>query len=135
LLPAGCGRDGPAWKQLPASPDQAYEVSVRTFKDGAYADQPFHLRIRSRRPPGHEIRVLAASQCENVKILQTPDYLYVFYDELALGGFSSSQFAESMPRPFLCDLRHAFCNARLDAALGAKETVSDVCTYTGPAPA
>ena len=136
LLPvAACDRGGPPWKHLPSSAEQAYEIDLRTFKDGAYADQPFHLRIKSRRSPGVENRVMAASQCENVRILQGPDFLYIFYHELALSEFSSSKFYKSMPRPFLCDLRHPFCADRLKQALSAKERVLDICTYAGPEPA
>jgi len=125
---ASCGGHEPPWKKLRTSSGQSYEVSVKTFKDGAYADQPFHLRIVSKRSPEDELKVLAAQQCKNVKVLQRPDYLYVFYEELGVNDFSTDQVVGSMPRPFLCPLQHEFCRNVLRTAEFGGEIVSAVCT-------
>lgn len=127
---AGCGGSGPPWKKLPSSSDQPYEVSIRTFKDGAYADQPFHVRVVSKGTKVSEITLMRASQCKNVKILQRPDFLFIFYDELGLNSFLSSQFNASMPRPFLCPLQHEFCRNTLKAAVNGREAVSAICTHS-----
>lgn len=110
---ASCGRNEPPWNKLPSAGDQPYEVRIRTYRDGDYADQPFHLRVISRGSRQSEIRVMAARQCKNVNILQENGFLYLFYEELSLGGFSSSQYNVAMPRPFLCPLQHEFCRVSL----------------------
>lgn len=130
LLLASCERNEPPWKKLPSSSSQSYEVSIRTFKDGEYADQPFHVRVISKDPRASEIGVMKAQQCKNVNILQGQDFLYFFYEELSLSGFSSSKFSAAMPRPFLCPLQHEFCRNMLKGAISEREMVASACSYS-----
>mgnify|MGYP001293784001 CR=1 FL=1 len=129
LLLGGCGQNEPRWADLPSSSQKGYTASVKTF-GGAYADHPFEVWVESKSLPGHKNVILRASQCKNVKILPREDFIYVFYDELVLAGFSSNQFDGSLPRPFLCDIRHNFCGDMLRAAVRANESISAVCSYS-----
>ena len=128
LINAGCGQNEPPWVDLPSSAEEAYVTSVKTY-GGDHADRPFEIRVRSKNPPGHENIVLRASQCKNVWILPRQDYIYIFYDELILEGYSSNQFDASLPRPFLCDIRHKFCDNLMRTAVSASEPLSKVCSY------
>lgn len=129
LLLLGCGRSEPAWTDLPSSSGTLYTASIRTYGSD-YADKPFNVQVRSKTQPGLASTAVRASQCKNVRILPRPDYIYFFYEELGLAGFSSFQYDASLPRPFLCDLRHTFCRNMLRAALSAKEPVSVVCSHS-----
>ena len=129
LLLSGCGRSEHAWTDLPSSPEMSYTASIRTYGSD-YADKPFDVQVKSKIPPRHENVVLRAIQCKNVRILPKADYIYIFYDELVLAGYSSNQFDASLPRPFLCDVRHTFCGNMLKAAVSAKEPVSIACSHS-----
>ena len=130
FLIASCWRNEPAWNDVPSPPDLMYKISIRTY-GGGYADKPFDIKISSKMPLRHESTVVQTDQCKNVKILARRDYVYIFYDELALNGFSSFQYHNSLPRPFLCDVRHQFCRSLLQVAEKNREPVYSVCTYSG----
>lgn len=125
-----CGRNEPAWTDLPAPSEVPFTVSLRTY-GGGHADRPFDLRVSSKTAAGMESTVVRSSQCKNVRVLPRRDYIYIFYDELGLSGYSSFQYDASLPRPFLCDLRNRFCSELLQAAVSAKERVSSACSYLG----
>lgn len=129
LLTAGCGQNEPSWIDIPSSTEEAYATSIKTY-GGDHADRPFDIKVRGKKLPNFENIVLRASQCKNVRILPRQDYIYIFYDELVLAGYSSNKFDSSLPRPFLCDIRHKFCDDLLKAAISAGEPVSSVCTYS-----
>lgn len=124
-----CGDSKPAWTTLPSASGSTYQVSFRTYKDGSYADQPFELRTTSKTGSSQAGQVLSAEQCKNVKVAQTKDNLFIFYDELVLKGFSSTRYDSSLPRPFLCDMRHPFCRTTLATIVAAKGVVSNICSY------
>lgn len=130
LLLVACGGGKPAWTTLPSASGSTYQVSLRTYEDGDYADQPFELRTTSKTGSGQGGQLLSAAQCRNVKVAQTKDNLFIFYDELVLKGFSSMRYDESLPRPFLCDMQHLFCRETLAKIVAAKGVVSKVCSYS-----
>lgn len=125
-----CEDSKPAWTTLPSASGSTYQVSVRTYKDDGYADQPFELQMASKTGSGQGGQVLSAEQCKNVSVAQTKDNLFVFYDELVLKGFSSTRYDSSLPRPFLCDMQHPFCRATLEKIMAEKGAVSKVCSYS-----
>jgi hypothetical protein len=125
----GCGRREGPWSELPSSAGLPYTVSIRTHRDGQYADQPFELRIVSKLLPGRVSQVIFAEQCKSVSVAQTSGNLYIFYDEIALRGFSSFQYADSLPRPFLCDMHQEFCRDTLQLITESKGLVSQACSY------
>ena len=128
-LLTACAPSGPEPVELPSATGVHYRVLLRTFQDGAYADQPFHLSIKI---PGSRFdpkTVLRAQQCKNVSVAQTPDTLYIFYDDLSLNLFSSSQIHATDPRVLLCDLHIPLCvNAQRKLAQ-AGGALTNVCTY------
>jgi hypothetical protein len=97
----GCALSGLLLKPDPvlltSNKDAAYRTWLRTYHDGAYADQPFELFVRSKSARTTS-RVLSAAQCKNVSVVQTPDTLYVFYDGLVLNSLDASE-------PFYADQR------------------------------
>lgn len=125
-----CGGNKPAWTLLPSADGSPYQVSIRTYNDGAYADQPFEVKAESKNFPEHSESILSAEQCKNVQIAQTKESLYIFYEEIVLNSFSSIRNYESLPRPFLCDMRNAFCKNTLREIVEAKGVVSKACTYS-----
>jgi hypothetical protein len=126
----GCGGSKPAWVKLPSASGSSYQVSIRTYKDEGYADQPFELRTTSKNGSGQGGQILSAEQCKNVKIAQTKENLFIFYDEIVLRGFSSTRYDASLPRPFLCDMQHPFCRDTLAGIMVAKGVVSKICSYS-----
>lgn len=127
LLLASCWASKPEPVALPHVNGNPYRVWLRTYQDGAYADQPFELFVRSKSSKITK-RVLFAEQCKDVSVAQTRDTLYVFYDALALGGFNSFHYGDE-PRVRLCDLHFADCvKAERQLALAGTK-VSNVCTY------
>lgn len=129
LLLFSCQRKGPEWVALPSSEDLLYQVLVRTYTDGAYADQPFSVRVVSKINSKRDSVPITAAQCRNVKIAQTKDIVYIFYDELVLDGFSSMQYGYSLPRPILCDMRQEYCQDMLKSIVSSNEILSNVCTF------
>ena len=127
----GCGQHDAEWKALPDEQDTAYHVFVKTYKDGAYADQPFSIKITSKTEPEKESEPISAEQCKNVRLIQSKNTIYVFYDELILHGFSSMRYDRSLPRPFLCDMQQPVCRELLKVLAADNRTVSSVCTYSG----
>lgn len=130
LVLGACGGSKPAWTALPSEKGAAYQVSLRTYHDGGYADQPFELQTTSKTGSGQGGQVLSAEQCKNVKVAQTKDNLFIFYDVLVLKGFSSTRYDASLPRPFLCDMQHPFCKETLATIEAAKGVVTKVCSYS-----
>lgn len=126
---SSCGSDEPKWKKLPSSVELPYYVSIKTYKDGEYADQPFELRLSLKANSNIGGRVLLAHQCKNVRVAQTDDYLYVFYDELVLGGFASSPQSASLPRPLLCDIRQEVCQETIESMKRSRVPLAAVCSY------
>jgi hypothetical protein len=127
---ASCGGNSPAWIALPSTAELPYLASVQTRKDGAYADQPFALKAVSKAHTEADSQLISAEQCKNVKVVQTKDTIFIFYDELILNGFSSMRYDPSLPRPFLCDMQKTFCQDMLGNFVTAKNAVSNVCTYS-----
>ena len=125
-----CGREEPEWKALPDEKDTAYHVFIKTYKDGAYADQPFAIKVASRTKPEKESEPISAEQCKNVRLIQSKGTLYLFYDELILHGFSSMRYHPSLPRPFLCDMQQPVCAEAFQKLVAENRTVSSVCTYS-----
>jgi hypothetical protein len=129
LALAACVESKPVWRTLPSESGLSYEVSVRTYEDGNYADQPFELKTESKMESKNYVSFLSAEQCKNVKVAQTKNIVFIFYDELVLNSFSSTRFDTSFPRPFLCDMQHPFCKTTLTTIIAAKGVVSNVCTF------
>ena len=131
LALAACGRSQPEPVALPQVSGVPYQVLLRTFHDGDYADQPFHLLVKT--PADDDPKtVLRAAQCKNVSVAQTADKVYVFYEELTLAGFTSIEFDSREPTVLLCDQHASECidaRQRLER-VGAK--LSRVCTYSTP---
>lgn len=128
ILLFGCGRKPSEWVYISSSPDSQYTTSVRSHGSD-YADRPFDIRVQSKRAPYHENFILSASQCSNVRILPKRDFIYFFYDELVLTGFSSFQFDRSLPRPIMCDLKLKTCQDMLESAFKANEAISPICSH------
>lgn len=128
LLLATCGRNEPSWVNLTSDQNLPYTVSIKTY-GGDEADKPFDIKLSSKRAQGIESTIILTSQCKNVRVLPRRDYFYIFYDELALRGYSAFRYDASLPRPFLCDLRHQFCSELLRTAISGKESVSSACSY------
>ena len=130
MLPlSACGPPQPAAIELPSASDVPYRVLLKTFHDGAYADQPFHLMVSVPGSTNEPKTVLRASQCRNVSVAPTDRTLHVFYEELTLSEFVSLQYRAPEPRVRLCDLHFEECAIaeRQLAMAGAK--LSNVCTY------
>lgn len=127
ILLVGCGQNDRPWVDLPTSPNAGYITSVKTY-GGDDAVRPFDVRVKSKTAPFRKSNVFQASQCKNVDILPRANDLYVFYDELVVTEYHNSRFDGTLPRPFLCDIRHKFCSDLLQAAISAKEPVFSVCT-------
>ena len=124
-----CGRSEPHPVALPTVPGVPYRVLVKTFRDGHYADQPFHLLVQIKGSEGQPKTILRAEQCKDVQIAQTPRTLYVFYDEMILNGFSSFQYEANEPRVLLCDLHTPECIASRLALSRQAANLSNVCKY------
>lgn len=128
LLLAGCGVSDPLYLSLPREKGIGYNVLLQTFHDGAYADQPFRLSVKSdSATEPHEI--LVADQCKNVSVAITPRAVYVFYDQLSLSSFSNFRSGSNEPVPLLCDLSFSHCRERRDALVRDGLRLSPVCTY------
>lgn len=131
LALAACDRSQPEPVALPQVRGAPYQVLLRTFHDGDYADQPFHLLVKTSAAEDPKI-LLRAEQCKNVSVAQAADKVYVFYDELMLAGFTSIKFDSREPTVLLCDNHASECidaRQRLERG-GAK--LSRVCTYSTP---
>ena len=129
FLVVACGSSEPQPVALPVSEGVDYQVSIKTFDDGVYADQPFHLLVRTKDGGNQSRTVLRAGQCKDVAVAQTQDILYVFYDELVLDSFSSFQYENDEPRIMLCDMHLPIC-VHIQTELTASGTqLSEVCTY------
>jgi hypothetical protein len=124
---SACYDDLAGWQKLPHASDSAYAIKFKSYDEG-YADDAFAIRAVSIRPPGHENTLLRASQCKNVRIVQTIDTVYIFYDDIILAGFSSYKFNGSLPRPFLCDMRQAICKKELRNHLSRGAFVFQACS-------
>ena len=114
---------------LAANDDVPYRAWLRTYHDGAYADQPFELFVRSK-SANRATRVLSAEQCKNVSVVQTPDTLHVFYDALSLNAFNGTEpsYADQ-PRVRLCPRHSIDCaSAQRDFERAGRRPVN-VCTY------
>ena len=114
---------------LASNKDTPYRTWLRTYHDGAYADQPFELFVRSK-SARTTVRVLSAEQCKNVSVVQTPDALYVFYEGLVLNAVDASEpsYADQ-PRVRLCPLQFADCAAAKRSFADAGRKPLNVCTY------
>lgn len=109
--------------------DAPYRTWLRTYHDGAYADQPFELFVRSR-SARKTASVLSAEQCKNVSVVQTPDTLYVFYESLVLKSLDASEPPYSdQPRLKLCPLQFADCVAAKRRFADTGRKPMKVCTY------
>ncbi len=129
FLVVACGSSEPQPETLPVSEGVDYQVSIKTFDDGAYADQPFHLLVRTKDRGSQSRTVLRAEQCKDVAVAHTQDILYIFYDELVLDAFSSFQYEKDEPRIMLCDMHLPIC-VHIQTELTASGTqLSEVCTY------
>jgi len=129
LCLASCGGSAPDAVALPGVKDAPYRVLVRTYQDGAYADQPFHILVKQVNGREEPKTVLWSEQCKNVSVAQEPDTVYVFYEELTLNGFTSFEFARWEPDVQLCDLHAPICrNAQRELARTGTR-FSDVCSY------
>lgn len=104
-----------------------YRVLLKTFQDGAYADQPFHLMVSV--PNADPKTVLKAQQCKNVSVAPTEGTLHVFYEELSLNFFGSSQYRSPQPRVRLCDLHFEECAIDQRRLARSGVTVTNVCSY------
>ena len=129
LCLASCSGSAPDAVELPGVKQASYRVLVRTYQDGAYADQPFHILVKQMNSGEEPKTVLRSEQCKNVSVAQDIDTVYVFYEELTLAGFTGIEFGRWEPVVQLCDLHAPICrNARRELArTGAK--FSDVCSY------
>jgi hypothetical protein len=129
LLIAGCGGSKPPTVPLPMQSGTAYRVMLKTFSDGAYADQPFHLLVVPRAGKAEPKTVLRAAQCQDVDVGQAPKTLFVFYRELSLTSFASFQYEQNEPRILLCDLRFPLCQSARRELLQERIGLVPICTY------
>lgn len=129
LLVAACGGSEPPLVALPTENGVPYRLMLRTFADGSYADQPFHLLVKADGSSGEPKTVLRAAQCKNVSVGQSADRLYVFYGELALNGFASFQYQANEPRVVLCDLQSQECLSIRRQLIRAGTRLINVCSY------
>jgi hypothetical protein len=128
LLIAGCGGPEPPMVPVPQESGVHYRVFIKTFQDGAYADQPFDLLVQA--DANAEPRtVLRAGQCKNVSVGQTAGVLYVFYDELTLNVFSSQSARADEPQIALCDVQVHECSDARKRLAGRGIKLSNVCTF------
>ncbi len=116
-------------KELPALLDSDYTVGLKTYKDGAYADQPFDLSVKAKNSDDSANIVLSADQCKNVKVVQDEEALYIFYERLGLSHFSNYSSNDNIPPPLLCDLEFEHCRQKLTSMQQEKRIISDVCSY------
>lgn len=130
LLLTACGQSEPNWVALASDPSLPYTASIKTY-GGDEADRPFDIKLSSKTARGVESTIIQTSQCKNVRVLPRHDYFYIFYDELALRGYSAFRYDSSLPRPFLCDQRQEFCGFVLQRAVAAKEPITEACSYRG----
>lgn len=133
LLIAGCGASEPSTVTLPTQGAIPYRVILKTFRDGDYADQPFHLLLKAERGNAEPRTILRAAQCKEVNVGQTPDTLFVFYRELALTSFASFQYDDNEPRIMLCDLHSPLCQSAHQELIRQGVNLAPVCTYQSPA--
>jgi hypothetical protein len=129
LATAACNRSEPVLTVLPKVAGVNYQVMVRTYQDGAYADQPFHLMVKADGSTDLPKIVFRSAQCQHVLVAQTPRTLYVFYKELVLNNFASSQDEVGEPRVLLCDLHTPECAAAQRELSKRGANFSHVCTY------
>jgi hypothetical protein len=129
LFLAACSPSQPSSVVLPSGGDVPYRVSLKTFKDGAYEDQPFHLMVTVPKAKTEPKTVLKASQCKNVSVAPTESTLHVFYEDLSLSFFSSLQYRSPQPRVRLCDLHFEECAIAQQRLAKSGVTVSNVCSY------
>jgi len=130
LLPLlACGRSEPPAVELAVQIGVPYRVLLKTFQDGAYADQPFHLLVQTRGGAFEPKTVLRAEQCKNVTLAQTSDTLYVFYDELALTSFTSFESETSEPTILLCDVQASTCADVQRQLTKAGTKLTNLCSY------
>lgn len=128
---ASCDSNEPSWVKLPTNEEIPYHIFLMTYEDGNYADQPFSIKATPKDESSElESQPISAEQCKNVKLAQTPDRIVLFYDELVLKEFSSFQYSENLPRPFLCDLQVENCMEMLNSLMAANQLVSDICTHS-----
>ena len=129
FLVVACGSSEPQPMALPVSEGVDYQVSIKTFDDGVYADQPFYLFVRTKDRGNQSRTVLRVEQCKDVAVAQTQDILYVFYHEIVLDAFSSFQYEKDQPRIMLCDMHLPIC-VHIQTELTARGTqFSEVRTY------
>lgn len=128
LFIGGCGRGDPPLHKLSDSSNLPYEVFLQTFKDGAYADQPFKLFTKGKSDDDKlPMEVLFASQCKNVQVVPTRQYLYIFYEYISLDSFTSIAY-EPDPTPFLCGLSHPVCKEIFEKAKKEGASAYQACT-------
>lgn len=129
LVLSGCGASEPPWVEIASSKDLQYITRLKTFDSEGHADSPIDLSVSPKTEPSLNILRLKTSQCESVEVVAAPDYLYIFYVELALSFYGSKQHYNSLPRAFLCDLEHPMCRALRSSLLSEGRVVTDVCTH------
>ena len=114
---------------LPSKGDIPYRTWLRTYHDGAYADQPFELFVRSKTAKLTS-RVLSADQCKDVSVVQAPSTLHVFYDALLITSFNGTErFYADHPLVRLCPRQSRDCaNLERHFARSGRPPVN-VCTY------
>lgn len=137
---AACQRQQPRWADVPVSPDLPYELKLRTFHDGGYADQPFRLMLIRRGSTPHENClfskgdckiILHTEQCENILVIATKEFIYIFYSEIIINGFGSFAYEDYQPRRVLCDIASPFCKDLYDRLSRDHGPGAQICTFEG----
>lgn len=129
IILGSCGRNEPPWKQIASSQQLAYVVQLKTFDSEGHADSPFQLGVAIKTTPSDITTLLKTTQCKNVEILAASNYLYIFYDRVALSVFSGRQSVSLLPRPLLCDRHHPVCRDLRKSLHLKGYSAYQICTY------
>ena len=129
LILSGCERNEPPWKEIASSGELAYKVRLKTFDSEGHADSPIELAVATNEEENNNITRLKTTQCKSVEVVPTASYLYIFYAELALSDFGSTQYESSLPRLLLCDIHHPSCQALRKSLLSERYVATEICTY------
>jgi hypothetical protein len=106
--------------------DIPYKVKISNRHFGSDMEEGFRLSVEPKKGDVSFSERLRSDQCLDVKIIQEPKEIFIFYKSLELNYFSNDLSNESIN---LCHLGNLYCQDLLQQKIKQGVGYADICKF------
>ena len=125
-LVAGCEKIEEKSFYLQNDRDISYKIKISNRYFGSDMEEGFRLSVELKKGDSSFSERLRSDQCFDVKLIQEPKEVFIFYKTLELNYFSNDLSNISIN---LCHLGNLYCKDLLEEKIKQRLIYADICKF------